>query len=400
MKTNSTLAIFLLAQASVLSCARAFIMASMVGCAGAYTPVPQVNSPQTTKQEKLIKEPRLFVAVDQSTVGTSTSAVAHKSQPVTNHLTEPTRIQSATLVAQSNAQSLDSSAVEAAQEPTAAPPVKSEQLQPEAALMHTEESITASGSLPATPTDNAPEIQLETQSENQSETQPKTQLQTQPATTTPVSREPGAGARQNLVLERAHTSHAQIVLLGDSITEGWEGAPEQLQALVGLRSAANLGVGGDRTQHVLFRLVQAPLSAIKPKVIVLMIGTNNIYDDSANDIIAGIHAVVELLSAQCPNAEILVLDIPPRGDVQDSAREKIAQINIGLTLGMWPQHARFVRVSNQFLKTDGPIDPVIMPDLLHFSQKGYALWAAAIKPELDCSLAANHPEPAPTTPPP
>ena len=398
MKTNSTLAIFLLAQVSALSCARAFIMASMVGCAGAYTPVPQVNSPQTTKQEKLIKEPRLFVAVDQSTVGTSTSAVAHKSQPVTNHLTEPTRIQSATLVAQSNAQSLDSSAVEAAQEPTAAPPVKSEQLQPEAALMHTEESITASGSLPATPTDNAPEIQLETQSENQSETQPKTQLQTQPATTTPVSREPGAGARQNLVLERAHTSHAQIVLLGDSITEGWEGAPEQLQALVGLRSAANLGVGGDRTQHVLFRLVQAPLSAIKPKVIVLMIGTNNIYDDNANDIIAGIHAVVELLSAQCPNAEILVLDIPPRGDVQDSAREKIAQINIGLTLGMWPQHARFVRVSNQFLKTDGPIDPVIMPDLLHFSQKGYALWAAAIKPELDCSLAANHPEPAPTTP--
>ena len=400
MKTNSTLAIFLLAQASVLSCARAFIMASMVGCAGAYTPVPQVNSPQTTKQETLIKEPRLVIAVDQSTVGTSTSAVAHKSQPVTNHLTEPTRIQSATLVAQSNAQSLDSSAVEAAQEPTAAPPVKSEQLQPEAALMHTEESITASGSLPATPTDNAPEIQLETQSENQSETQPKTQLQTQPATTTPVSREPGAGARQNLVLERAHTSHAQIVLLGDSITEGWEGAPEQLQALVGLRSAANLGVGGDRTQHVLFRLVQAPLSAIKPKVIVLMIGTNNIYDDNANDIIAGIHAVVELLSAQCPNAEILVLDIPPRGDVQDSAREKIAQINIGLTLGMWPQHARFVRVSNQFLKTDGPIDPVIMPDLLHFSQKGYALWAAAIKPELDCSLAANHPEPAPTTPPP
>ena len=400
MKTNSILAIFLLAQVSALSCARAFIMASMVGCAGAYTPVPQVNSPQTTKQEKLIKEPRLFVAVDQSTVGTSTSAVAHKSQPVTNHLTEPTRIQSATLVAQSNAQSLDSSAVEAAQEPTAAPPVKSEQLQPEAALMHTEESITASGSLPATPTDNAPEIQLETQSENQSETQPKTQLQTQPATTTPVSREPGAGARQNLVLERAHTSHAQIVLLGDSITEGWEGAPEQLQALVGLRSAANLGVGGDRTQHVLFRLVQAPLSAIKPKVIVLMIGTNNIYDDNANDIIAGIHAVVELLSTQCPNAEILVLDIPPRGDVQDSAREKIAQINIGLTLGMWPQHARFVRVSNQFLKTDGPIDPVIMPDLLHFSQKGYALWAAAIKPELDCSLAANHPEPAPTTPPP
>ena len=199
------------------------------------------------------------------------------------------------------------------------------------------------------------------------------------------------------MLERANTSHAQIVLLGDSITEGWEGAPEQLQALVGLRSAANLGVGGDRTQHVLWRLEQAPLSAIKPKVIVLMIGTNNMYDDSANDIIAGIHAVVELLSTQCPNAEILVLDIPPRGEPKDSAREKITQINIGLTLGMWPTHARFVRVSGQFVKPDATIDPAIMPDLLHLSQKGYAMWAAAIKPELDCSLAAENPQPAPTT---
>ena len=246
-----------------------------------------------------------------------------------------------------------------------------------------------------------PEVQPVTQPEMQPEVQPEIQTAkppaNNPATTTPVSREPGAAARQNLVLERANTSHAQIVLLGDSITEGWEGAPEQLQALVGLRSAANLGVGGDRTQHVLWRLEQAPLSAIKPKVIVLMIGTNNMYDDSANDIIAGIHAVVELLSTQCPNAEILVLDIPPRGEPKDSAREKITQINIGLTLGMWPTHARFVRVSGQFVKPDATIDPAIMPDLLHLSQKGYAMWAAAIKPELDCSLAANHPQPAPTT---
>ena len=379
MKTNSTLSIFLLAQASALSYARAFIMASMVGCAGAYTPPPQAGPPQAMKQEPLVKsnpQAQTFHA-DQSDGAAITTVLSNKSLPITTHLTEVRAPNSSALVASNATQS-----AEPAQELAATQPVESEQLQPKAAPMLTHESIES----PATPP------------QNQTETQLQTQTEIQPATTTPVSREPGAAARQNLVLERAHTSHAQIVLLGDSITEGWEGAPEQLQALVGLRSAANLGVGGDRTQHVLWRLEQAPLSAIKPKVIVLMIGTNNIYDDSANDIIAGIHAVVELLSAQCPNAEILVLDIPPRGDVQDSAREKIAQINIGLTLGMWPQHARFVRVSNQFLKPDGPIDPVIMPDLLHFSQKGYALWAAAIKPELDCSLAANHPEPAPTTP--
>jgi len=399
MKTNSTLAIFLLAQTSALSCARAFIMASMVGCAGAYTPPPQAGPPKAMKQEPLVKsnpQAQTFHA-DQSDGAAINTVSSNKSLPITTHLTEARAPNSSALVASNATQS-----AEPAQELAATQPVESEQLQPKAAPMLTHESIES----PATPPQNQTETQLQThsetkteiQSQTQTETQPQTQPQTQPATTTPVSREPGAAARQNLVLERANTSHAQIVLLGDSITEGWEGAPEQLQALVGLRSAANLGEGGDRTQHVLWRLEQAPLSAIKPKVIVLMIGTNNIYDDSANDIIAGIHAVVELLSAQCPNAEILVLDIPPRGDVQDSAREKIAQINIGLTLGMWPQHARFVRVSNQFLKTDGPIDPLIMPDLLHFSQKGYALWAAAIKPELDCSLAANHPEPAPTTP--
>jgi beta-glucosidase len=199
------------------------------------------------------------------------------------------------------------------------------------------------------------------------------------------------------VLERANTSHAQVVLIGDSITEGWEGAPDQLQSLVGLRSEANLGVGGDRTQHVLWRLEQAPLSAIKPKVVVVMIGTNNIYDDSADDIVAGIRAVVELIHQQCPYSEILVLDIPPRGEPADSARAKIAQINTELAQGAWPEHARFIRVSDQFLRADATIDLENMPDLLHFSQKGYAMWATAIKPELDCSLAANHPQPAPTT---
>ena len=216
------------------------------------------------------------------------------------------------------------------------------------------------------------------------------------ATTTPVSREAGALGRQNLVLERARNNPAEIVFIGDSITEGWEGAPEQWKMLIGSHSAINLGVGGDRTQHVLWRLEQAPLSAVNPKVVVVMIGTNNIYDDNCPDILAGIHDVVNLIHKQCPNAEVLVLDIPPRGDLKDSAREKIAQINIGLTLGMWPKHARFVRVGKQFLKPDGTIDPADMPDLLHFSQKGYAMWAASIKPELDCSLEANHPQPAPT----
>jgi len=261
--------------------------------------------------------------------------------------------------------------------------------------MHTEESITAPAISPASPAPPAPPASPAPPAPP-APVVSHIRATSETATTTPVSREAGAFGRQNLVLERARNNLAEIVFIGDSITEGWEGAPEQWKMLIGSHSAINLGVGGDRTQHVLWRLEQAPLSAVNPKVVVVMIGTNNIYDDNCPDILAGIHDVVNLIHKQCPNAEVLVLDIPPRGDLKDSAREKIAQINIGLTLGMWPKHARFVRVGKQFLKPDGSIDPADMPDLLHFSQKGYAMWAASIKPELDCSLEANHPQPAPT----
>ncbi len=304
-----------------------------------------------------------------------------KSKPVTTQLTEAPAPKASAPIAQVVEQPAAASAAPSA-EPAAVVAEQPAQ-QPEAAPENAQAPVAVVAEQPAQQSEAAPVIAPEP---------------VQPATTTPVSRESGAFARQNLVLERANTSHAQVVLIGDSITEGWEGARDQLQSLVGLRSAANLGVGGDRTQHVLWRLQQAPLMSVNPKVIVLMIGTNNIYDDSADDIVAGIRAIAALMNQQCPNAEILVLDIPPRGDPMDSARAKIAQINAELAQGEWPGHARFVRVGNQFLGADGALDRANLPDLLHFSQKGYAMWAAAIKPELDASLAANHSQPAPTTP--
>ena len=304
-----------------------------------------------------------------------------KSKPVTTQLTEAPAPKPSAPIAQVVEQSAAASATTSAE--PAAVVVEQPAQQSEAAPENAQVPAAVVTEQPAQQPEAAPVITPEP---------------VQPATTTPVSRESGAFARQNLVLERANTSHAQVVLIGDSITEGWEGARDQLQSLVGLRSAANLGVGGDRTQHVLWRLQQAPLMSVNPKVIVLMIGTNNIYDDSADDIVAGIRAIAALMNQQCPNAEILVLDIPPRGDPMDSARAKIAQINAELAQGEWPGHARFVRVGNQFLGADGALDRANLPDLLHFSQKGYAMWAAAIKPELDASLAANHSQPAPTTP--
>ena len=326
-----------------------------------------------------------------------------KSKPVTTQLTEAPAPKASAPIAQVVEQPAAASAAPSA-EPVAVvaeQPAQQVEVAPEIAqapaAVVAEQPAQQSEAAPENA--QAPSAVVVEQSAQQPEAAPVIAPEPiQPATTTPVSRESGASARQNLVLERANTSHAQVVLIGDSITEGWEGARDQLQSLVGLRSAANLGVGGDRTQHVLWRLQQAPLMSVNPKVIVLMIGTNNIYDDSADDIVAGIRAITALMNQQCPNAEILVLDIPPRGDPMDSARAKIAQINAELAQGEWPGHARFVRVGNQFLGADGALDRADLPDLLHFSQKGYAMWAAAIKPELDASLAANQSQPATATP--
>ena len=392
MKTISTLRIISLMNACPIVNASVLMIAIGTGCAGAYTPVPKAAPRQPTQTKA--RSPEL--ATDNANAGASTSIAAKKSQPVATALIEPPAKKSADSVAQSSAPSIEPSAEQSA-EPSAAVSVEPATPQTEATQMQAQEQIQSASIQPEMQPEMQPEVQPEVQAAVQAAVQTAKPPATHPESITPVSRETGAHWRQNLVLERANTSHAQVVLIGDSITEGWEGAREQLQSLVGLRSAANLGVGGDRTQHVLWRLEQAPLSAIKPKVVVVMIGTNNIYDDSADDIVAGIRAVAELIHQQCPYSEILVLDIPPRGEPADSARAKIAQINTELAQGAWPEHARFVRVGDQFLRADATIDPENMPDLLHFSQKGYAMWATAIKPELDCSLAANHPQPAPTT---
>jgi beta-glucosidase len=400
MKTISTLRIIFFMKACAVASASVFVMASGAGCATPYSPPPQAaksESASSTESSMAMRDKRVLPATP-----------IQKSKPMTTQLTEAPAPKASAPIAQAVEQPAAASATPSA-EPAAVvvveQPAQQSVQQSEAAPENPQVPVAVVAEQPAQQPEAAPEnaqapaaVAAE-QSAQQAEAAPVIAPEpVQPATTTPVSRESGAFARQNLVLERANTSHAQVVLIGDSITEGWEGAPDQLQSLVGLRSAANLGVGGDRTQHVLWRLQQAPLMSVNPKVIVLMIGTNNIYDDSADDIVAGIRAITALLNQQCPNAEILVLDIPPRGDPMDSARAKIAQINAELAQGEWPGHARFVRVGNQFLGADGALDRANLPDLLHFSQKGYAMWAAAIKPELDCSLAANHPQPAPTTP--
>jgi lysophospholipase L1-like esterase len=151
---------------------------------------------------------------------------------------------------------------------------------------------------------------------------------------------------------------------------------------------ANFGIGGDRTQHVLWRIENGELDGIAPKAVVLMIGTNNSGAYPAEEILKGDVKIVEQIHAKLPQTKLLLLGIFPRGkDAQDpktiAVREKLKTVNAGLAKLDDGKKTRYLDIGAKFLDADGNLPVDIMPDALHLSPKGYAIWADAIQPLLD-----------------
>lgn len=179
---------------------------------------------------------------------------------------------------------------------------------------------------------------------------------------------------------------AQLLFIGDSITQGWEGngAKEVWAERFEKRKAVNLGIGGDRTQHVLWRLENAPFGDMKPKAAVVMIGTNNSNgeDNTPGQIADGVAAIVRTLRQRLPGTKILLLGIFPRGENFNPQRGKLTQINQVLGKLDDGKNIHFLDIGHRFLHSDGLLPADIMPDYLHLSKKGYEIWADAIEPKL------------------
>jgi lysophospholipase L1-like esterase len=178
---------------------------------------------------------------------------------------------------------------------------------------------------------------------------------------------------------------AQVVFIGDSITQGWEGEGKAVWATYyAHRNAVNLGIGGDRTQHVLWRLDNGNLSGLKPKAAVLMIGTNNSNgeDNSPGQIVEGVRAIVQKLREKLPDTKILLLAIFPRSENYSVARGKLAQINQALRRAADEKEVFWVDFGHRFLNDDGTMPRDLMPDYLHLSPRGYAIWAESIEGQL------------------
>jgi lysophospholipase L1-like esterase len=198
----------------------------------------------------------------------------------------------------------------------------------------------------------------------------------------PVPRDGGWIQRHESFNARAKQGDVDLVFIGDSITQGWEGAGREAWAkFYGQRKAMNLGIGGDRTQHVLWRLDNGNIEGIKPKCAVLMIGTNNSNgnDNSAEEIGDGIKAIITKLRTKLPETRILVLAIFPRGEKPNPQREKNAKASELASKLADDKMVHFVDIGPKFLSEDGTLPRDIMPDLLHLSPKGYQIWAESIE---------------------
>src|ERR1051326_3121325 len=153
--------------------------------------------------------------------------------------------------------------------------------------------------------------------------------------TTPVPREGKAYDRFLELNRRAKETgtNAQLIFVGDSITQGWEGNGKAVwDKYYAQYHALNLGIGSDHTQHVLWRLEHGNVDGLKRKGAVALMGVNNIPDEanSAGDILAGVTAVVKMLRQKLPDTKVLVLVIFPFREDFNTQRGKALQVNQAL----------------------------------------------------------------------
>ena len=185
-------------------------------------------------------------------------------------------------------------------------------------------------------------------------------------------------------LKRAKQGKVDLLFLGDSITQGW-GNNAVWQKHYGELNSANFGIGGDTTENVLWRIQNGEIEGVSPKVVVLLIGTNNFgLEGHAPDAVAkGVATIVQTLRKKLPSSKILLLAIFPRDEKAGTEnRSRIKKVNDQIATLDDKKNVRFLDIGPKLANPDGSLSKEVMPDFLHLSEKGYQIWADAMDPLL------------------
>ena len=196
--------------------------------------------------------------------------------------------------------------------------------------------------------------------------------------------------RHERQLRAPHRARAEILFLGDSITEAWcESAP--FERAFGRYTPLNLGIGGDQTQHVLWRIDHGSLDGTSARLVVLLIGVNNLGNGfSPEQTLAGIQAVVARVQEQLPGVPVLLLSILPAGESpQDPLRRSVSETNERLNAWQPPPGVSVHDVGAVLLQPDASISPAIMADFLHPTALGQERLTAAVEPLVERALGLH-----------
>ena len=232
--------------------------------------------------------------------------------------------------------------------------------------------------------------------------------------TKPAPRDKGWEKRHETFVGIAKRGNVDLLFLGDSITDAWGGEGHGMggghkiftSKFVPMK-AANFGIGGDRTQHVIWRLQNGELDGIKPKVVQLMIGTNNSNgsDNTAEEIADGVKGIIDEIKKKSPSTKVLLLAVFPRNTGKDDAakkiqKDKIDKVNSIISkLDDGGKSVKFLDIGSKFKDASGALPKELMPDQLHLSEKGYEIWANAVEGVLTSMLKGDQtkaPEPTKT----
>lgn len=200
-------------------------------------------------------------------------------------------------------------------------------------------------------------------------------------------------ARHQAMNARAKEGNVDLIYIGDSIVGNWkwDGKPVW-DYYYAKRNGMILGISGDRTQQVLWRLQHGNIDGISPKLAIVMIGQNNGPFNTSEEIAEGVAAIVQTLRNKLPQTKILVLGIFPRGEKPNPERAVLAKANsIAATLAD-EKHIFYMDISARFLNPDGSIPASLMPDFEHPNEEGCRVWAAAIESKV-AELMGDAPTP-------
>jgi lysophospholipase L1-like esterase len=180
--------------------------------------------------------------------------------------------------------------------------------------------------------------------------------------------------------QRVEQDKGSVVLLGDSITQGWG---DDYSAYFPGVKIANRGISGDTSRGVLIRLKEDVLS-LEPKAVVLLIGTNDLEEKAAPETIAGnLKLILDELSKFSPTMPIILCQVFPSSESKSRPAEQIKKIN-KLYAAAVKGNAQVTLVETWplFATPEGDAIPAEFPDLLHLNLAGYKKWAAALRPVL------------------